>query len=148
MRTRLVPVLAAAALVLPAAGCYRSVPIAGTTPTPRARVELQLTDRGAADLGPRIGNSVDRVQGTVVEANDSTITLALSSTTDRRGIDQSWTGEVVAFHRDHVARVSERRLSRSRSWLLAAGILAMAIAVSGFSGAFGGDERGSEGGTQ
>ena len=136
------------ALLLSAAGCYRSVPIEGAAPAPRARVELRLTDRGALELGPRIGNTVERVEGTVVEASDSTVVLELSSATDRRGITQSWSGETVVFPRDYIARVSERRLSRKRSWLLAAGIVAAAAAAGGFSGAFGGDERGSEGSQQ
>lgn len=133
------------ALLLPTAGCYQHVPIDRPVPSPRTRVAVQLTDRGSLDLAPRIGNMIDRVEGSVIEAGDSTVVLAMSAAIDRRGITTSWTGETVEFRRDHIASLRERKLSRTRSWLVAGGILALAAIAAGFSGAFGGEERGSEG---
>lgn len=148
MRNRYVFTLMVPALLLPTVGCYQSVPVATPAPTPRTKVELQLTDRGVVDLAPRLGTSIDKVEGTVASATDSTIRLALTSATDRRGVSTTWMGELVDFRRDHIARLSERRLSRTRSWLLTAGIVAVALAAGGIGGAFGGEERVSEGSTQ
>ena len=135
MKTRFIAILVLFAFTL--AGCYRSVPIAQPTIAPQTRVKLELTDRGSLELGPRIGNIIASVEGTVVESNDSTLTLALTLATDRRGIEATWRGEVVQFPRDYVARVSERKISKSRSWLLAAGIAAGALAAAGLGGSFG-----------
>ena len=148
MRHRLASTLLLPALLLPTIACYQSVPVAGLTPAPRTRVELRLSDRGVVDLAPQLGTSIDKVEGTVAESNDSTIRVALTSATDRRGITTTWTGEVVEFRRDHIARLSERRLSRKRSWLVAVSIVALAAVAAGVSGAFGGEDRGSDGSTQ
>lgn len=144
MKTRLVRILFAFAL----AGCYRTVPIVQPTIAPETRVRLELTDRGSVDLGPRIGNTIESVEGTVVQSTDSTLTLALQLATDRRGIETTWKGEVVEFRRDHVARVSERRVSKTRSWLMAASIVALALAAAGLGGSFGDGGRDGETSTQ
>ena len=145
---RLALALAVPALLLPTAACYQSVPIAGAQPLPRQRIAGDLTVRASLDLAPRIGNLVQRVEGSVVEASDSTLVVALTAAVDRRGITTTWTGEAVEFRRDQIATIRERRLSHKRSWLLTAGIVALAAAAGGFSGAFGGEERGSEGSQQ
>lgn len=145
MRHRLATLLLVPALLLPTAACYQHVPVDRPVPAPRTRVSAQLTDRGSLDLAPRIGNMIDRVEGSVVEASDSTLVLAMSAAIDRRGITTSWTGETVELRRDQIASLRERKLSHTRSWIVAAGIIALAAVAAGFSGAFGGEERGSEG---
>lgn len=107
-----------------AAGCYTYRPLATLEPVPPARVALDLSDQGRVGAGPNIGSAVARVEGALVGTSDSAYTVRVASVTDLRGTQSHWTGETVALRRTWVGNAYERRLSKSRTLLLAGALTA------------------------
>ncbi|HZO17519.1 MAG TPA: hypothetical protein VFB46_00935 [Gemmatimonadaceae bacterium] len=134
------------------AGCYTYVPVRAAAPAPGTEVTLSVTDRGRLDLARQMGSGVRRLQGRLMSSTDSTIMLSVSAV---EYLDSPtpvrWAGEAITVDRNVLVDVSERRLSRSRSWV-AAGVVAVAaalvstVAIKGFGGS-GGDTRPPGGGT-
>jgi hypothetical protein len=126
--------------------CYTYVPVAAEGTAPGRQVAIRVTDRGRVELEKQVGSGAQRLEGRLVSATDSTVSLSLTAV---RYLDQPaavrWTGEMVSIDRDFVVDIRERRLSRSKSWL-AAGVVAVALgalttlAIEGFGGS-GGDSR-------
>jgi hypothetical protein len=109
-------------------------------------VALGISDRGRVALAGRIGPGARRLHGRLVQAADSTYVVGLSAV-EYLGVTAraKWSGEVISVARDHVTDITERRLSRGRSWLAAGMLVVLAAAVStlaitGF-GSEGGDNR-------
>jgi hypothetical protein len=138
---------AAALLLLPSVtGCYQYVPVTVVTPPAGTEVALDISDRGRVALAGQVGPGVRRLRGRLIQAGDSAYVVGLSAV-EYLGASTvaRWSGEVVSVSRDYVTTVTERQLSRRRSWL-AAGILVVAaaavstLAITGF-GSEGGDNR-------
>jgi hypothetical protein len=110
-------------------GCYTYVPVQASQPAPGTEVSVSITDRGRVELAREMGAGVRRVQGKLTASTDSTIVVSVSSV---QYVDAAapvrWAGESITFDRNLLAEVTERRLSRGRSWA-AAGIVAVAMAV-------------------
>ena len=127
--TRRVRAIAAALLLLPGAtGCYTYVPVWNGVPAPGRDVEVGLADQGRVALAPQVGPGANKLRGRVLQRSDSVFLLAVSAV---RYIDTpaiaKWSGERIAVSKDFVGGMSERRLSRSRTWI-AAGLAAIAVA--------------------
>ncbi|CAA9306565.1 MAG: hypothetical protein AVDCRST_MAG11-1201 [uncultured Gemmatimonadaceae bacterium] len=110
------------------AGCYTYAPVGGTAPSPGAQVSAEITDVGRVALADSLGPSPARVEGRLVSATDSSITLAVSGVQPLRGDRTPWAGERVTLRRTAFDRLTERRLSRGRS--LIAGAIALGAAVA------------------
>jgi hypothetical protein len=108
-------------------GCYVYEPLA--TPEPRigSSVSVELTDHGSLALAPSIGPGIEVLRGDVVDRQDTSVTLAVSSVTDHRGEVTSWNGERVRLQRSAVRHFNEKRFSRSRSALVGAAVVAGSI---------------------
>lgn len=128
---RSVPVRLAAlslALLLPA--CYVVQPLATPMPAPGTRIVGELSDRGMADMDPLLGPGATEVEGLVALADSSTWQLRVLRV-DRRDLSsETWKGERVAFARSTFEDVHVRRLSKSRSYFMAGGILAAALVAA------------------
>lgn len=128
------------------AGCYTYVPVQATAPAPGTEVSLSITDRGRVELAREMGSGVRRVQGRLMASTDSTIVLSVSAVEYLgNAAPVRWAGEAITLDRNVLADVSERRLSRSRSWLAAGLVAAVAaglstLVIAGFGGD-GGDTR-------
>jgi hypothetical protein len=129
VNARRIKALVAAMVLLPGAtGCYESLAARTAVVPPGTRVSLAITDRGRVALGPKMGEGVLRLNGTVAQASDSMYVVRISSVDYAAAPTGHWAGEEVQVPRDYVAGVSEQRLSRKRSWLMA-GIVVGGIAV-------------------
>jgi len=106
-----------------ATGCYSYTPIA-STPAPSIELAVDLTDRGRVHAAPDIGSAVTRVEGSLIDVNDTAYVLAVRSVMGVSGGRTRWGGERVALPRDYVARTFERRFSRSRTTLVVTGVIA------------------------
>jgi len=102
-----------------AAGCYMYTPLETVTPRSDVEVALALTDLGRVEAGHALGPSVDRVEGRVALVSDTAYVLQVASVRDIRGVVTKWSGETVTVPRAWVGSAFTRRLSRSRTWLLA-----------------------------
>ena len=128
----------------PLAACYRAAPLAGPAAAPTGRrVIVSLTAQGTQDLASQLGPGVVRAEGVVIAAAPDGIELALTRTELGTGTDQLWQQQRVRVPHAAVATLSERRLDRVRSWLAAAGIVALAaLAATIVGGELGGDRSG------
>jgi len=112
--------------------CYTYHP-ALATPQPASHVSVVLSDKGSVAASPQIGPQALRVEGAVVATSDTGYLLAVSGVKSIAGAWVKWTGETVSLRRDDVSSVYVRRLSKGRSALFAAGVVAaLTAAVVGF----------------
>lgn len=101
-------------------GCY-TYQLVPTTPAPQTRVAVVLSDYGRLEASRQIGPRMDRVEGNMLAATDTSYLLAVSSVKPIRGSWVRWSGEQVSVRRDYVATMYERRLSKGRTALAIAG---------------------------
>ena len=131
-------------------GCYAYTPLETPAPAPGARLKVELTDQGTADLAPLVGPGAVSLAGRLEERGPESLTLAVSAVEFRRREEEFWDGEPVTIPQPAIARVFERRVSRTRSTLASIAVVAGAvILVDLFSGGetlFGGKSGG--GGSQ
>lgn len=142
-RRRALRVGALGLLLVQLAGCYQYVPVAAPQVPAGARVSMQLTDRGRVEFADRIGPGIRKLNGTVVSATDTALTVSVNEVEFIDvAVPVKWNGDRILFSQGFLGQVRERRLSKSRSWLMAGvvalGVAAMStIAISGFG--IGGD---------
>lgn len=98
---------------------YRLVPSGSIQPA--TRVAVVLSDYGRLEASRQIGPQAARVEGAVLEANDTAYLLAVSGVKPITGSWVKWSGEPVNMRRDYVALTYERRPSRGRTALLIGG---------------------------
>jgi hypothetical protein len=141
-RTRSASGLLLASIAAFNVGCYAAIPISGESLRIGRSVSAELTDAGTAEMASQVGPRIRSLFGDVNGATDETLVLALRSATDYRGIESFWNGEHVTVPRADIAHISERRLSRSRTALITAGLLAgLYVAGRGFGLFSGGNDH-------
>lgn len=128
-----------------ATGCYVYTP-AAPNPSPGTRLVLELNDRGRVALGDSIGPSGDEVEGTITSNTDAAYTLRVVRVGYLNGQSNNWNGEPLVISRDLVGNVKQRRLSRTRSWLVGTGVSAAAVVFIATRGLFGFGSDGEGGG--
>ena len=111
-------------------GCYESMAVRTSVVPAGTEVSLAITDRGRVALGPQMGEGVLRLNGRVADASDSAYVVKVSSVDYVASPTGHWAGEEIKVPHDYIASVSERRLSRKRSWLMAAVVVGAVVAVS------------------
>ena len=135
----------AAVLLLPSAtGCYTNVPVWEGNPTAKSEVTVGLSDRGRTVLATQLGPGVRTIRGHLERTTDSAFVLRVTAVEYiSNATAGTWTGEEVAVSRELVSGVTERRFSRSRSWLVA-GVVVSALALAATIGIYGfGNDPGS-----
>lgn len=120
-----------AAMLLPAVtGCYTYSPLA--RPAPQAggeRVRAELTPLASAQLDQYLGSGVDWLEGTIVAADNDSVTLAVAMTSGRKGEDY-WNGEQAKLPLSAIATMQQRELSKPKTFLASAGIVAGALLLA------------------
>ena len=133
--------IAAAGLVL-AAGCYSYSPLPAPLPAAGTRVRAVLTDDGADSLANRVGPEVVAVEGDVLRADPSKLTLAIWQVENTHGQRDGWRGEPVEIPGEFVKSLQQRRLAVGGTSLLggavAIGLVPGVVLPSGGAGASGG----------
>jgi len=103
-----------------ATGCYEYSRV--STPSGSSAIlSFRLNDSGRAALEKNVGPAVDRVEGTIVSSNDSSIALSVRSISFFNGQKSEWTGERVEISRRYFSDQTERRFSKSRTTLAVLG---------------------------
>ena len=134
-------VLAAVAIVMGTAACYTQRPLENPMPEPATRVIARVTDSGAVAIGGRVGPGAVEVEGVVAEADASEWKLNLLRVEYRGGNSILWNRELVVFPRNALTGATERRVSKSRSWMAAGMIVAGAFLASRAFSHVGSDEN-------
>ncbi len=139
-----------AVLLMCCSACYRYSPIQGVATDAGQPVRVHLTDRGSVDLAPLIGPTILTLDGTLVAARDTMLSLDVTTAIARSGIETSWRGERVDIQRSAISSVQSRSLDKRRSWVVAAGgvgaTLALGMAWNLLGGSFGGKNPPQNGG--
>ena len=137
-----------AASTVVSGGCYRYTPIDSPSMALGSEVRLRLTDAGAVQLAPLVGNRIELIDGRIYSVADTGLTLAVTGTTDRLGVEVPWKGEQVTFPRSALAGVERRSLDRGKSYLvggIAAGLVAAVGVGFSITGNGGGGRTGGTG---
>ena len=117
-----------AALHLLCTACFAYTPVQ-TTPQPGAQVALEVTDEGRVALSEKIGPGVVRLEGTLAGVDGEALLVDASAVRQVRGYISDLGGVRVRLPQQYVARMDERRLSRSRTLIVIGGVVAI---VAGF----------------
>ncbi len=125
--------LVAGSLIL-TAGCYYYQPLQTPAPQPGAYLQVLLTDSGTSHFWPYLGPDVGDLRGRLITADHQALALSVESVEQRHGQVLSWKGETVTLGREYVAHMNERHLSKSRTFLIAAGsVAAFLTAITTFT---------------
>jgi len=89
-----------------------------------AHAAVALTDSGAVLLAPTVGPRAARLEGRLVAAEPSAVTMAVSTIVRARDQAESWPRESVRVPMTAVRQFQVRRLDGPRSALLAGALLA------------------------
>ena len=107
--------------------CYKYVPVESTTPPVGETVAFEITDRGRVGLGDRLGTGVKEIQGQIIRPDGDELVINVFKVVQLNGTSSQWSGETVRLDRDYIGRVKTRELSKTRTWLLAAGATATVV---------------------
>jgi len=118
-------------LVIPllASACYTRRQLDTLGPAPGSTVRVALRPDAAPRLMALIGPDASAVDGRVLAGPPDTLLLGVTRVLRRNERTEAWRGERVALARSWVASVEGRRLSMSRTALLAAGFVAVVVVI-------------------
>ncbi len=108
-------------------GCYTAVPFT-STPVAGQVLVMDLNDNGRVALGPSIGPAATQVEGTLDTRTDSAYVVKVQSVVYMNGSSNRWTNEPLTIRTDLVRELRERKFSRSRTAMLAAGTVGVVVA--------------------
>jgi hypothetical protein len=114
--------------------CYHYVPLSQPDVVTATLVSAELSTQGASEMAGTVGQGIRKVRGRVLAADGETLTLAMASVTDGRGIDTGWRGEPVRFPRRFLADITQRRFSLGRTLLFSGAAFGGAVAASSILG--------------
>lgn len=142
--------LALASSLSLAVSCYRYTPIEGGPSSVGRTVVLQLSERGAIELAPRLGASLQSVSGRIDGFSNDAYQVSVTQTTSRGGVETLWNGESALVSRAYVTAVGDRQLDKRRTWIVAV-LSALGVVLAGeafgvdtgLDGLFGGGGRGT-----
>jgi hypothetical protein len=104
-------------------GCHTYLPTQEPVPAAGREIAVELNDRGRLMVAGQLGESVLRVDGTLVSTTDSMITMRVSRTVQVKGASAVWTGESVQIPQSGVRGYRVREFSRGKTVALVAGIV-------------------------
>jgi hypothetical protein len=107
------------AVLLMTQACYEYVSVETLEAPVGKVVELRITDPGRVGLAPRFGPGLDRVNGRLLSAPDTALTVGVLSVTNLDGVRTSWAGEEVRLNRGFIRSVRSRQFSPTRTSIIA-----------------------------
>lgn len=108
------------------AGCYAYVPTDFSAPEAGRDVRVDMSDSGRQALITRFGPGVQEIQGMALAVSRDSMSVLVQSIQSRLG-STAVDGQPVGLTPIDVTGVYERRLSRTRSLLLGAGVAVAAF---------------------
>ena len=129
-------------------GCYTYAPVAAA-PSPGEQLRFELNDQGRVGLGQAVGPSAEALEGVLAANQDSAYSVRVVSVTYRNGQSNRWSGEPLLVSKQFVQNVTERKFSRSRTFIAVAGVTAGVVLLMVSRGLIGGgtpDQDTKEGG--
>jgi hypothetical protein len=128
---------------LAAVSCTAYRPIRTGEASPGYDVRVDLTDRGAVNLAPRIGPRARQLDGTLRQVTDSSLVVSVRRVVREAGGEDTYGGEEIPLKSEDFESVEASRTSVPRSILAAAAVLASVfLAAKGAGNASGGQTGG------
>jgi hypothetical protein len=128
-------IAAALAVLHLCTACYAYAPVR-TTPHVGAHVALEVNDDGRVALRDRLGPGVVRLEGKLAAVEGDDLVLDASRVTQIRGMPLPLDSVRLRVNQHHVDQLSERRLSRKRTYIVVGAAVAVVAAfgiTKGFS---------------
>lgn len=132
-------------LLLTVNSCYTTIPVTAT-PRPGGELVLDMTTEATDRMSGFLGRGVVGIRGRLLAWERDSIVVSMVATRIARGVEQLWNGERVAIPREAIARITERRVDRGRTSLLA--LAGLALILTTFQAITGGNDGPSGGGTK
>jgi hypothetical protein len=107
--------------------CYGYVPVHGTPPV-GAHVGIEVNDEGRVALRDRLGPGVLRLEGRLAGREGEEWVVDASRVTQLRGLPLPLDSMRLRLSQRFVERMDERRLSRTRTWMLVGGAASVVAA--------------------
>jgi hypothetical protein len=112
--------------------CYTYRPVTASVAPSGMRVKAALSDVGRVNVAPFVGQGVTAVEGEVLESNEGSVTLSLTSVTRLGEGSSTWAGERLRLQRADIAQLGEKSISRTKTAWVASGVgLAVALFALG-----------------
>ncbi len=123
-------------------GCYTVQPIAGQNLPVGATLVLVINDAGRVALGGSMGPAIGEIEGRLLEKDSTGYLVSVTQIRMLGGGEQVWSGERIQVRTEFVNSVSERKFSRSKTALIAAGAVGIVAIVfsKGLVGSLSGDD--------
>jgi hypothetical protein len=86
-------------------------------------VQLVLNDKGRVAVADKLGNAVDKVEGTITAQNSDSYTIAVSQVYQLGGASSKWSGESVTIGKEGTTGYQIRRFNQQRTVILAVAIV-------------------------
>jgi hypothetical protein len=116
-------------------GCQRYVESDVAPSIVGSDVRVSLNTEAAGTAFSSIGSRVYMAEGKVLRADDSSLAIGVTGVTRLGGLQDSWGGDTVVFHRSEIADIQKKQLSRSRTLVsIGAFVVGAVIAHSQLSG--------------
>jgi hypothetical protein len=108
-------------------GCYTFVPLVGQDPAPGEEVRLRLAAPAAQELSERMGVPVRSVEGPLVGIGPDSLVVNAGWGALYSGTVFEGRRDTLQFHRSQVLEVDRKELSRTRSAIVGAALIAGAV---------------------
>lgn len=112
--------------------CTTFAPVPVTGALPGQEVRVRLTPHGMIELGQLLGGGAVELNGRVISATDSALTMSVVQVTRLTGVGETWNGERATIALTDVSAVERPRPAVARS-VLGAGIFVAGIYFIGRS---------------
>lgn len=112
------------ALVLANGACYHYVPVSPGTAASNEEVRVRITKSAAARLVDDLGVYSTEIDGKVLPKGADSLAVAVPITREYRGVTMDSTTQLFMFGKSDVVDVRRSELSRGRTILASAGVLA------------------------
>lgn len=136
------------ALILALSGCYSYVPVQTSAGVQSGEhIAVDITDRGRAELGDKLGSGVTRIEGTLTRTDSVDIEMSVWRVAQIGGPTAQWSGESVRLKREYTSTMQTRTLNRGKTYLVAGAAVAGAVLLTksiGLLGFASGDGDGGE----
>ena len=113
----------ATVLVASLSGCYTYGPRSARDDMAGAPIEVQLNERGRADVVQSLGQDVIAIRGKPLSRVDGVLTVAVDEVTYFNRPSAKWSGEKVSVTDAQVRDVQTRHFARGKTFLAAGSII-------------------------
>jgi hypothetical protein len=130
--------------IVATSACTSYTPLRMADMSPGYNVRVSLSDEGALDLAPKIGARARQLEGTLMQASDTTIVMSVRRVVREGGGDDTYNDIPISLSSRDVESVERSRTSVSRSVLTAGAIVGTALLAARGAGDVSGGKNGGK----